>query len=191
MPDYKNLNALNAYTSLPTFYWDADTKMNCIKESVENTIQNAYAHHIQRLMVLGNFALISGIQPKDVNDWFLSVYADAYEWVELPNVSGMALFADGGIIASKPYASTGAYIKKMSNYCCDCNYNVKEKTGANACPFNYLYWNFLVQNQSKLSSNSRLGLAYKNLERLPKEKLFAIKKSAKKFLSRMVNGEKV
>ena len=93
------------------------TKMNCIKESVENTTQNAYAHHIQRLMVLGNFALISGIQPKDVNDWFLSVYADAYEWVELPNVSGMALFADGGIIASKPYASTGAYINKMSNYC--------------------------------------------------------------------------
>ena len=191
MPDYKNMNALNAYTSLPTFYWDADTKMNCVKESVKNTIQNAYAHHIQRLMVLGNFALISGIQPKDVNDWFLSVYADAYEWVELPNVSGMALFADGGIIASKPYASTGAYINKMSNYCCDCNYNVKEKTGANACPFNYLYWNFLVQNQSKLSSNSRLGLAYKNLERLPKEKLFAIKKSAKKFLSKMGNSEKV
>ena len=191
MPDYKNLNALNAYTSLPTFYWDADTKMNCIKESVENTIQNAYAHHIQRLMVLGNFALISGIQPKDVNDWFLSVYADAYEWVELPNVSGMALFADGGIIASKPYASTGAYINKMSNYCCDCSYDVKEKTGENACPYNYLYWNFLVQNQSKLSSNSRLGLAYKNLEKLPKEKLVAIKKSAKKFLFKMVNGEKV
>ncbi len=191
MPDYKNMNALNAYNSLPTFYWNADTKMNCIKESVENTIQNAYAHHIQRLMVLGNFALISGIQPKDVNDWFLSVYADAYEWVELPNVSGMALFADGGIIASKPYASSGAYINKMSNYCCDCNYDVKEKKGENACPFNYLYWNFLLENQSKLSSNSRLGLAYKNLEKLPKEKLFAIKKSAKKFLIKMVNGEKV
>ena len=121
----------------------------------------------------------------------MSVYADAYEWVELPNVSGMALFADGGIIASKPYASTGAYINKMSNYCCDCSYDVKEKTGENACPYNYLYWNFLVQNQSKLSSNSRLGLAYKNLEKLPKEKLVAIKKSAKKFLSKMVNGEKV
>ena len=191
MPEYKKMNELNADASLPTFYWDADTKMNCIKESVENTLQNAYAHHIQRLMVLGNFALISGIQPKDVNDWFLSVYADAYEWVELPNVTGMALFADGGIIASKPYASTGAYIEKMSNYCCDCNYDVKEKTGENACPFNYLYWNFLDQNQSRLSTNSRLGLSYKNLEKVSKEKLVEIKKSAEKFLIKMGNGEKV
>ena len=191
MPDYKNMNALNADASLPSFYWDADTKMNCIKESVENTMQNAYAHHIQRLMVLGNFSLIAGIQPKDVNDWFLSVYADAYEWVELPNVTGMALFADGGIIASKPYASTGAYINRMSNYCGDCHYDVKEKTGEAACPFNYLYWNFLERNQRKLSSNPRLGLAYKNLEKVPKEKLISVKKSAEKFLNKMGNCEKV
>ena len=191
MPDYKNMNALNADTSLPSFYWDADTKMNCIKESVENTMQNAYAHHIQRLMVLGNFSLIAGIQPKDVNDWFLSVYADAYEWVELPNVTGMALFADGGIMASKPYASTGAYINRMSNYCGNCHYDVKEKTGEAACPFNYLYWNFLERNQSKLSTNPRLGLAYKNLVKVPKEKLISVKKSAEKFLIKMGNGEKV
>ena len=165
--------------------------MNCIKESVENTMQNAYAHHIQRLMVLGNFALIAGIQPKDVNDWFLSVYADAYEWVELPNVTGMALFADGGIMASKPYASTGAYIDRMSNYCADCHYVVKEKTGEAACPFNYLYWDFLQRNQIKLSTKKRLGIAYKNIEKASKEKLISVKKSSEKFLIKMGNGEKV
>ena len=191
MPDYKKLNRLNAEKSLPSFYWDADTKMNCIKESVENTMQNAYAHHIQRLMILGNFALIAGIQPEDVNDWFLSVYADAYEWVELPNVTGMALFADGGIIASKPYASTGAYINRMSNYCDLCQYDVKEKTGEDACPFNYLYWNFLERNESKLSTNPRLGIAYKNLGRFPKEKLSAFKNNADNFMKKIEKGEKV
>lgn len=191
MPEYKNLNGLGAVNSLPPFYWDADTNMNCIKESVENTMQNAYAHHIQRLMVLGNFALIAGIKPKDVNYWFLSVYSDAYEWVELPNVNGMALFADGGIMATKPYASTGAYINRMSNYCGDCHYDVKEKTGEDACPFNYLYWNFLERNQSKLSTKPRLSFAYKNLEKFPKEKIISLKKSAENFLVKMINGEKV
>ncbi len=127
MPDYRDLNELAAEVPLPSFYWDGETKMNCLKISIENTRDNAYSHHIQRLMVLGNFALLVGIRPVELNEWFLSVYADAYEWVELPNVSGMALFADGGIMASKPYASSGAYINRMSDYCKDCHFNVKEK----------------------------------------------------------------
>ena len=136
MPNYRDLNELAADMPLPSFYWDAETKMNCLKISIENTKDNAYSHHIQRLMVLGNFALITGIKPKEVNEWFLSVYADAYEWVELPTVSGMALVADGGIIASKPYASSGAYINRMSNYCKNCHFDVKEKEVMKACHIN-------------------------------------------------------
>ena len=138
-------------------------------------------HHIQRLMVLGNFALLVGIRPVELNEWFLSVYADAYEWVELPNVSGMALFADGGIMASKPYASSGAYINRMSDYCKDCHFNVKEKIGSEACPFNYLYWNFLDKNRERLSSNPRLGLAYRNLNKMPDNQLDSINESALNF----------
>ena len=183
MPNYQDLNELAADISLPSFYWDAETKMNCLKISIENTKDNAYSHHIQRLMVLGNFALITGIKPKEVNEWFLSVYADAYEWVELPNVSGMALFADGGIMASKPYASSGAYINRMSNYCKNCHFDVKEKVGMKACPFNYLYWNFLDRNRKKLSSNPRLGLAYRNLKNMPDDQLGSINESARTFIN--------
>ena len=190
MPNYRILNELAAEVSLPSFYWDAETKMNCLKTSIENTRDNAYSHHIQRLMVLGNFALIAGIKPKEVNEWFLSVYADAYEWVELPNVSGMALFADGGIMASKPYASSGAYINRMSNYCKECHYDVKEKIGKKACPFNYLYWNFLDRNREKLSSNPRLGLAYRNLNNMSEDQLSAVNESAQIFFS-LLNHEKV
>ena len=181
MPDYRDLNELAAEVPLPSFYWDAKTKMNCLKISIENTRDNAYAHHIQRLMVLGNFALLAGIRPGELNEWFLSVYADAYEWVELPNVSGMALFADGGIMASKPYASSGAYINRMSDYCKDCHFDVKEKIGIEACPFNYLYWNFLDKNREFLSSNPRLGLAYRNLNNMPDAQLDSINESALNF----------
>ena len=181
MPDYRDLNELAAEVPLPSFYWDAKTKMNCLKISIENTRDNAYAHHIQRLMVLGNFALLAGIRPGELNEWFLSVYADAYEWVELPNVSGMALFADGGIMASKPYASSGAYINRMSDYCKDCHFDVKEKIGIEACPFNYLYWNFLDKNRECLSSNPRLGLAYRNLNNMPDAQLDSINESALNF----------
>ena len=190
MPNYRSLNELAAEVSLPSFYWDAETKMNCLKISIENTKDNAYSHHIQRLMVLGNFALLAGIKPKEVNEWFLSVYADAYEWVELPNVSGMALFADGGIMASKPYASSGAYINRMSNYCKECHYDVKEKIGKKACPFNYLYWNFLDRNREKLSSNPRLGLAYRNLNNMSEDQLSAVNESAQIFFS-VLNHEKI
>ena len=181
MPDYRDLNELAGEVPLPSFYWDGETKMNCLKISIENTRDNAYSHHIQRLMVLGNFALLVGIRPVELNEWFLSVYADAYEWVELPNVSGMALFADGGIMASKPYASSGAYINRMSDYCKDCHFNVKEKIGSEACPFNYLYWNFLDKNRERLSSNPRLGLAYRNLNKMPDNQLDSINESALNF----------
>ena len=183
MPDYAALNFFEAKRELPAFYWDADTKMNCLHQSVKETSQNAYAHHIQRLMVLGNFALLTGINPAQVNAWFLSVYVDAFEWVELPNVSGMALFADGGYLASKPYAAGGGYINKMSNYCKGCSYNVTKKNGPDACPFNYLYWDFLKRNRNKLGNNHRVGMMYKVYDRMSDEKKELIAEDSDKFLA--------
>jgi deoxyribodipyrimidine photolyase-related protein len=191
MPAYASKNFLNAKRNLPEFYWTADTKMNCLRQCVQDTRQNAYAHHIQRLMVLGNFALLSGIDPRFVNEWFLVVYADAYEWVELPNVSGMILFADGGFLASKPYAAGGGYINKMSDYCKRCAYKVKEKNGPSACPFNYLYWNFLSQHKDKLRSNPRMSLMYKALEKMPVEQIKATILDSAKFLKNLDEGDAV
>ncbi|MDV7105377.1 cryptochrome/photolyase family protein [Vibrio sp. TH_r3] len=182
MPEYAQQNYLEAHRNLPELYWTGQTKMNCLKQCVQETRQNAYAHHIQRLMVLGNFALLCGIDPKKVNEWFLIVYADAFEWVELPNVSGMILFADGGYLASKPYAAGGGYINKMSNYCKNCHYKISQKTGSDACPFNYLYWNFLRRNQQKLANNPRLSMMYKTYERMKEEQKTAIKISSEQFL---------
>ena len=183
MPDYAKQNFFEADRALPSFYWTGVTKMNCLKHCVTETRQNAYAHHIQRLMVLGNFALIAGLSPKEVNEWFLSVYADAYEWVELPNVSGMILFADGGFLASKPYAAGGGYINKMSNYCKSCAYKVSQKNGPNACPFNYLYWDFLARNRGKLASNHRIGMMYRTYDRMDEVKKQAIKDDSLHFLA--------
>jgi deoxyribodipyrimidine photolyase-related protein len=191
MPDYASANALNAQRLLPAFYWTADTHMNCLKQCIEDTLQNAYAHHIQRLMVLGNFALLAGIHPDQVNEWYLLVYADAYEWVELPNVSGMVLYADGGELASKPYAASGAYINKMSNYCKSCRYNVKTKNGGDACPFNYLYWDFLIRNQKVLDGNPRMGMIYNTLNTMDKARYDEIIADSERFLTRMDIGEKV
>jgi deoxyribodipyrimidine photolyase-related protein len=182
MPDYSNENFFEANRKLPDFYWTANTKMNCLHQCVLETKQNSYAHHIQRLMVLGNFALLAGIDPKEVNEWFLIVYADAYEWVELPNVSGMILFADGGYLASKPYAASGSYINKMSDYCKNCSYKVTKKNGSEACPFNYLYWDFLDRNREKLAGNHRIGMMYKTFDRMDKEKQKAIRDDSKIFL---------
>jgi len=182
MPAYKNLNFLNATRKLPDFYWTGHTKMNCLKQCISETKENAYAHHIQRLMVLGNFALLAGIDPVAVNQWYLIVYADAHEWVELPNVTGMILFADGGLLASKPYAASGAYIHKMSNYCQNCHYNVKEKNGLTACPFNYLYWDFLIRNRPKLQSNHRLSMIYAVLDKKDQASRECITKDATLFL---------
>jgi deoxyribodipyrimidine photolyase-related protein len=183
MPGYRELNFLQAKRSLPAFYWTGKTKMNCLQQCVRETRRNAYAHHIQRLMVLGNFALLAGLHPDEVNEWYLVVYADAYEWVEMPNVTGMILFADGGLMGSKPYAASGAYIHKMSNYCENCTYKVSEKTGPYACPFNYLYWDFLGRNRSKLEKNQRLRMAYASLDRMSAEKVQTISEDTARFLS--------
>ena len=165
MPDYKQRNALRATRPLPGFYWHGQTNMRCMQQAVQSTIEHAYSHHIQRLMITGNFALLAGLSVDEVTDWYLAVYADAYEWVELPNTLGMALFADGGVMASKPYAASGAYINRMSNYCKHCTYNVKRTTEADACPFNALYWDFLARNEATLANNPRLALAFANWHR--------------------------
>ena len=183
MPNYADMNFLDATRPLPWFYWSGETEMNCIKQCVAETKENAYAHHIQRLMVLGNFALLAGIDPKQVNEWYLIVYADAYEWVEMPNVTGMILFADGGLLGSKPYAAGGAYINRMSDYCGSCRFDVKAKTGPEACPFNYLYWDFLRRNRSRLKANRRLQLAYGSLDRMDRKKVVVIESDAAAFLN--------
>jgi deoxyribodipyrimidine photolyase-related protein len=181
MPSYEQANFFDADRDLPALFWGADTKMNCLKQCVTETKENAYAHHIQRLMVLGNFALVAGLDPKQVNEWFMVVYADAYQWVELPNVTGMILFADGGLLGSKPYAASGAYINKMSNYCKGCHYKVSKKNGEQACPFNYLYWDFLIRNQSKLRGNHRLSMIYRTLERMGEEKIETVQVDSVRF----------
>lgn len=191
MPEYKALNFFEAKRALPDFYWTGDTQMNCLRQCITETKQNAYAHHFQRLMVLGNFALIAGIDPEQVNAWYLLVYADAYEWVELPNVSGMTLFADGGLLASKPYAASGAYINKMSDYCSSCRYSPTVKNGPKACPFNYLYWDFMQRNGAKLRGNPRLGFVFKNLDRMSDEKQWANGDDALRFFKEIGINEKV
>ena len=185
MPSYAEENFFKSKRDLPDFYWTGQTEMNCIRQCVLDTKENAYAHHIQRLMVLGNFALLAGIDPVQVNEWFWIVYADAYEWVELPNVSGMALFADGGVLASKPYAAGGAYIHKMSNYCKNCKYSVTKKEGPEACPFNYLYWDFLARNRKELEPNPRIGMMYKTYDRMEEKKKKTIQTHAVEFLKEL------
>ena len=185
MPEYRDRNALGASRPLPGFYWDGNTQMNCVRNCVLETKQNAYAHHIQRLMVLGNFALLAGCDPAEVNDWYHLVYADAYEWVELPNVTGMVLYADGGVMASKPYAASGAYINKMSDYCGNCRYKVSKKNGPDACPFNYLYWHFIMENKNALKDNHRMRMTYTTLDRMSDEKKQAVKDDAARFFKQL------
>jgi deoxyribodipyrimidine photolyase-related protein len=183
MPGMASANALDAQRPLPEFYWTGETDLACLADCVRTTRENAYAHHIQRLMVLGNFALLAGVAPSQVADWFLVVYADAYDWVELPNVAGMALHADGGRLASKPYAASGAYINRMSNYCRGCRYNVKQKIGPQACPFNALYWDFLARNEAKLGKNMRLANPYATWRRMSDDQRAGYRESAEAFLA--------
>jgi deoxyribodipyrimidine photolyase-related protein len=183
MPDYANANALDARQPLPGFFWTGETKMNCLSQAITETRANAYAHHIQRLMVIGNFCLLAGIDPKAVQEWFLIVYSDAYEWVEMPNVVGMALFADGGFVASKPYAASGAYINKMSDYCSSCHFDVKVKKGEKACPFNYLYWNFLLENEGVLRKNHRMGLFMGSLGKMKQDRLDEVRRDSERFFA--------
>jgi deoxyribodipyrimidine photolyase-related protein len=185
MPDYLERNALDAHRPLPDFYWSGDTEMACLRDAILTTKQHAYAHHIQRLMVTGNFALLAGVDPAEVNNWYMLVYADAYEWVEAPNTHGMALYADGGLMATKPYAASGAYINKMSDSCKSCRYKVSKKNGPDACPFNYLYWNFLIENEETLRGNHRLGMIYKTLDRMGDEKRKAVRDDSQRFFKRI------
>lgn len=190
MPGYENSNAFNAQRSLPGFFWSGDTDMACVSTVIRQTIDHAYAHHIQRLMVVGNFAMLAGLDPHLVHRWYLEVYADAFEWVELPNVIGMSQFADGGFMASKPYAASGAYISRMSNYCDGCRYDVKKKTGDDACPLNALYWDFLDRNADTLSRNHRLAQIYSSWHRMDAAKKQAYRDSAASFLRRLDAGER-
>lgn len=189
MPQYLENNFFAAKKPLPKFYWGEKTDMFCLSETINQTKIHAYSHHIQRLMITGNFALISGINPKEVHEWYLAVYADAFEWVEVPNVIGMALHADGGIMASKPYAASGKYISKMSNFCKSCKFNLEEVVGENACPFNSLYWNFMRENESKLKSNQRLKFVYPTWYKMKEEKREEIIKTAKNYLKKLENND--
>ena len=185
-PDYEASNHLAAHRPLPGFYWSGQTTMRCMAEAVRATRENAHAHHIQRLMVLANFALIAGISPQEVSEWFLLVYADAYEWVETPNVIGMGLFADGGLMASKPYAASGAYINRMSDYCRGCAHDVKKRTGDGACPFNSLYWDFMARNREQLGRNHRMLRMYDGWDRFAADEQARIRANAKDILDGLV-----
>lgn len=168
-------NALNAAQPLPQWFWTGQTGAACLKAAITQTLEFGYAHHIQRLMVTGNFALLAGLHPRAVADWYLAVYVDAIAWIEEPNTLGMALFAIGGRMTSKPYIASGAYIKRMSNYCKGCVYRPEARTGPKACPFTTLYWDFLMRHDAMLRANPRMAMAYKNLDRLASEEQTAIR----------------
>ncbi|WP_299666473.1 cryptochrome/photolyase family protein [uncultured Polaribacter sp.] len=178
MPDYKNENFLENNNKLPDFFWTGNTKMNCLKNAIHNSLDNGYAHHIQRLMITGNFALLTQIHPDEIDAWYLGIYVDAIEWVQLPNTRGMSQFADGGKIATKPYVSSGSYISKMSNYCDACVYKKTKKFEDDACPFNTLYWNFLDEKQAQLSSNFRMKMMYSLLHKMSAADRTKIKEKA-------------
>ena len=161
MPEFSDLNYFGNEAQLPSWYWTGETHMNCLHHAIKQSLDQAYAHHIQRLMVTGNFAALLGVHPDEVDRWYLGIYIDAFEWVEITNTRGMSQFADGGIVGSKPYVSSAAYVQKMSNYCEGCHYNFKEKFGAKACPFNTLYWDFYARNRPLLERNPRIGMMYK------------------------------
>lgn len=190
-PGYLERNALGAGRKLPPVYWGGPTKMACMAAAVGQTRDLAYAHHIQRLMVTGNFALLAGLDPGAVQDWYLAVYADALEWVEAPNVVGMALHADGGMLASKPYAASGAYIDRMSDHCRGCGYDVARKRGEGACPFNLLYWDFLMRHRARFARNPRMGQMYRVWDRMDEGHRAAVLAEAADWLGRLDAGEAV
>lgn len=185
MPGLAAGNALAADRPLPAFFWSGDTDMACLAECIGDTRRHAYAHHIQRLMVIGNFALLIGADPDAVNRWYLEVYADAVEWVQLPNTHGMVLYADGGLLGSKPYAASGSYINRMSDYCSGCRFRPDRATGPQACPFNALYWHFLIRNAGRLRGNPRLAMPYRTLDRFGPERQQALVDQAEGFLAHL------
>ncbi len=178
MPNYLERNYLQANEDLPGFYWNGETDCFCLKETITQTLKFGYAHHIQRLMITGLFALLYGVHPRQVHEWYLAVYVDAVEWVELPNTLGMSQFADGEVMASKPYAASGKYIQRMSNYCSHCRFNPAEAIGENACPFTTLYWDFLARHRKTLHKNRRMQMQLKNLDRKSGLEVKAIRNQA-------------
>ncbi|CAH6974125.1 Cryptochrome/photolyase family protein [Vibrio chagasii] len=187
MPAYASKNHYSADRALPHYFWDGHTKMNCMKHAIDQSLEFAYAHHIQRLMVTGNFCLITGIAPDQVDSWYLGIYVDAIEWVEMPNTRGMALFADGGIVGTKPYSASGSYINRMSDYCKGCHYKIKERTGESSCPFNSLYWRFMNQHRDALNRNPRMGMLYRSWDNMDEQEQQAILDTAEQRLTNLEN----
>ncbi len=186
MPEFANMNYFNHIKPLPSYYWDGRTKMTCMKTVIEQSLKFAYAHHIQRLMITGNFALLAGVQPDEVDTWYLGIYIDAIQWVEITNTRGMSQYADGGIIATKPYVSSANYVNSMSDYCVDCHYDYRTRYGHRACPFNSFYWDFLARHRQKLEKNQRVAMMYRTWDRKDdgeKEKILKQAKSYKKNLN--------
>ena len=182
MPDYATLNYFNNTEKLPSWFWTGKTKMNCLKDAINQSLNYGYAHHIQRVMVTGNFALLAGVHPDEIDAWYLGIYIDAFEWVQITNTRGMSQFADGGIVGTKPYVSSASYIDKMSNYCGSCYYKKAIKTGEKACPFNSLYWNFYDKNESKLAKNPRIGMMYNVWRKMKPEDKSALLEQADYYL---------
>ncbi len=178
MPEYERRNHLGAQAPLPNLYWTGDTEMACLRDAITQTLEYGYAHHIQRLMVTGLFAMLFGVDPAEVHRWYLAVYVDAVEWVELPNTLGMSQYADGGVMASKPYCASGAYIHRMSNACRGCRFDPKKAIGPDACPFTTLYWDFLARHRSLLGSNQRMTMQLKNVDRKDADELRTIRRQA-------------
>ena len=183
MPEYASLNFFNHENKLPDWYWTGETKMLCLSHGIKQSLQFAYAHHIQRLMVTGNFALLAGVHPDEVDQWYLGIYIDALDWVEITNTRGMSQFADGGIVGTKPYVSSANYIDKMSSYCGKCHYNAKQKVGDKACPFNSLYWHFYARNEQLLRKNPRIGMMYVTWDKMQPQVKAELLNQAEEYLS--------
>lgn len=178
MPEYADNNFFEHRQALPHWFWNGETQMRCVQTAITQSLQQAHAHHIQRLMVIGNFSLLAGLDPHQLHQWYLGIYIDAFEWVEMPNTMGMSQFADGGQLATKPYVSSAAYIDRMSDYCKGCRYNKKKRLGEDACPFNALYWDFHVRHQDKLGKNPRLAIVYKQIRQMSDQDKFDLERQA-------------
>lgn len=187
MPKYASMNALDHQRKLPGWYWTGETKMNCVSHAIRQSLDYAYAHHIQRLMITGNFALLAGVHPDNIDEWYLGIYIDAIEWVEITNTRGMSQYADDGIVGTKPYVSSSNYIKKMSNYCNSCHYSQTKKTGERACPFNSLYWHFYDRHREKFGNNPRIAMMYRTLDRMDEENRREVLKQADEYLENIEN----
>jgi deoxyribodipyrimidine photolyase-related protein len=185
MPDYAECNVLGADLPMPRFFWTGETDMRCLHEAIRHTIDHAYAHHIERLMVLGQFCLLLGVRPYDVHRWHLSMFVDAIDWVSLPNTLGMSQHADGGVIGTKPYAASGNYINRMSDHCAHCRYDPHKSVGEDACPFTTLYWDFLARHTKRFRSNRRMAFQYRNLGRKDRHEVSAIRRQANSLKSQL------